>query len=86
MGTVQEMIFVGNNSFSSKAKDAIYYVVQVLYNEKDVSRGTNKATLINIFTDDKTYQKYVGQEVGSTLKVEVSPNMATGKINYKIVG
>lgn len=86
MGSVEEMTFVGNNSFSSKAKDAIYYVVQVLYNEKDVSRGTNKATLINIFTDDKTYQKFVGSEVGSTVKVEIKPNMGTGKINYKIVG
>lgn len=86
MESVQEMIYVGNNSFSSKAKDAIYYVVQVLYNERDVSRGTNKATLINIFTDDKTYQKFVGSEVGSTVKVEVKPNMAVGKINYKIVG
>ncbi len=85
MGSVQEMIFVGNNSFSSKAKDAIYYVVQVLYNEHDVSRGTNKATLINIFTDDKTYQKFVNMDVGSTVKVEVKPNMASGKINYKIV-
>lgn len=85
MGSTQEMIYVGNNTFSSKEKDKIYYVVQVLYNERDVGRGTNKATLINIFTDDETYKRFVGAEVGSTVKVEIKPNMSTGKINYKIV-
>lgn len=85
MNETQEMIFVGNNTFSSKEKDSIYYVIQVLHNELDVGRGTNKATLINIFTDDETYKKFVGAEVGSTVKVEIRPNLSTGKINYKII-
>ncbi len=85
MNEVKELIFVGNISFSSKAKDKIYYVVQVLHNEIDVSRGTNRATLVNIFTDDDTYKKFVGAEIGSTVKVEIKPNLSTGKINYKII-
>ena len=85
MNEVKELIFVGNMSFSSKAKDKIYYVVQVLHNEIDVTRGTNRATLVNIFTDDDTYKKFVGAEIGSTVKVEIKPNLSTGKINYKII-
>lgn len=86
MENVVDMIFVGHNHFCSKDKNNIYYVIQVLFNSVDISRNTNKATLINIFVDDKSYQDLCQMEVGSSLKVEVRPNMETGKVSYKIVG
>lgn len=86
MENVIDMIFVGHNHFSSKDKDKIYYIIQVLYNTVDVSRNINKASLINIFVDDKEYQKLCQLDVGSPLKVEVKANLASGNLNYKIVG
>ncbi len=85
MGSIVDVTYVGHNHFCSKDKSALYYVIQVLFNSVDVSRNINKATLINIFVDDKTYQDLCSLEVGSSLKVEVTPNLATGKVSYKIV-
>lgn len=79
------MVLVGHYHFSSKDKSHIYYVIQCLYVEDDISRGTKKGTMINIFTDDLTYQKVSKLDIGSALDIEVKPNLNTGKVNYKVV-
>lgn len=83
--SIQEMVLVGYHHFSSKDKSEIFYVVQVLYNNTDIERANNKATMINIFTTDEIYKKVCQMSVGQVLKVEMSPNMETGKIYYKVV-
>ena len=83
--SLQEMVLVGYHHFSSKDKSEIFYVVQVLYNNTDIERANNKATMINIFTTDEIYKKVCQMSVGQVLKVEMSPNMETGKIYYKVV-
>lgn len=85
MGGNYEMTYVGHNHFSAKDRSKIYYVLQVLCNTVDEFRGTNIATLINIFVDDETYKRYKDNAIGTTLNIEVKPNLSTGKINYKIV-
>lgn len=83
--STQEMLLVGYHHFNSKDKKEIYYVVQCLYNENDLSRGNYRGTMINVFVDDETYKKVSELELGSTLQVEVQPNLSTGKIYYKVV-
>lgn len=83
--SIQEMVLVGYHHFSSKDKSEIFYVVQVLYNNTDIERANNKATMINIFTTDEIYKKVCQMSIGQVLKVEMSPNMETGKIYYKVV-
>lgn len=83
--SLQEMVLVGYHHFSSKDKSEIFYVVQVLYNNTDIERSNNKATMINIFTTDETYKKVCQMSIGQVLKVEMSPNFETGKIYYKVV-
>jgi len=83
--SLQEMVLVGYHHFSSKDKSEIFYVVQVLYNNTDIERANNKATMINIFTTDEIYKKVCQMSIGQVLKVEMSPNLETGKIYYKVV-
>lgn len=83
--SIQEMVLVGYHHFSSKDKSEIFYVVQVLYNNTDIERANNKATMINIFITDEIYKKVCQMSIGQVLKVEMSPNMETGKIYYKVV-
>lgn len=81
----EQMPLVGFHHFSSKDKTQIYYVVQVLHTENDLTRGTRKGTLINVFVDDETYRKVNQLDFASILTVEIHPNVNTGKINYKII-
>lgn len=83
--SVEEMTLIGYHHFSAKDKSQIFYVVQVLYNRLDVERSNNKATMINIFTTDDIYSKVCKMSVGEVLKVEVVPNLESGKIYYKVV-
>ena len=85
MENLVEMILVGNNKFSSKDKTSNYFVIQALYNEADISKQTNKATLINIFVNEDLYNSLSGADIGTILKVQVIPNLSTGKVSYKIV-
>ena len=82
---VQEMTLIGYHHFNSKDKKQIYYVVQCLYSENDISRGNLKGTMINIFVEDEIYKKVSELDIGSVLKIEIRPNLNTGKINYKVV-
>lgn len=83
--SIQEMVLIGYHHFSSKDKKNIFYVVQVLYNSTDIERSNNKATMINIFVNDDTYKKVCHMSVGEVIKVEMVPNLETGKIYYKVV-
>lgn len=83
--SVEEMTLIGYHHFSAKDKSQIFYVVQVLYNNTDIERANNKATMINIFTTDEIYKKVCQMTIGQVLKVEMSPNFETGKIYYKVV-
>ncbi|MEI3394846.1 MAG: hypothetical protein V8R82_03950 [Clostridia bacterium] len=83
--SIQKMTLIGYHHFSSKEKKQLYYVVQVLYNSLDIERSNNKATMINIYTDDETYKKVCQMSIGEVLKVEMIPNLETGKIYYKVV-
>ena len=85
MENVIEMILVGNNKFGSKDKTTNYFVIQALYNEADISKQTNKATLINIFVNEELYNSLSGADIGTVLKVQVVPNLSTGKVSYKII-
>ena len=82
---VYKMPLVGYHHFSSKDKTQIYYVVQVLDSENDVTKGTQKGTLINIFVDDEVYKKVNNFDFGEILNVELKPNLNTGKISYRII-
>lgn len=81
----QDMILVGYHHFNSKDKKQIYYVVQCLYNEDDRTRGNLKGTMINIFVEDDIYKKVTQLDIGTVLKIDVTPNLSTGKIYYKVV-
>lgn len=83
--STQEMILVGYHHFNSKDKKQIYYVVQCLYNEDDRERGNLKGTMINIFVEDEVYKKISKCDIGSVLKINIRPNLSTGKIYYEVV-
>lgn len=85
MENLIEMTYVGHNHFSAKDKSKIYYVIQVLNNIEDLTRCTNVATLVNIFVSDDLYNKINKFDVGSMIKVNIKPNLSTGRINYEIV-
>jgi len=83
--SIKEMVFVGHHHFSSKDKTQIYYVIQALYNEEDLTRGNNRGTMINIFVDEEQYKKITKMVIGEVLKVNLIPNISTGKLYYKVV-
>lgn len=85
MKQIQKMSFVGHYHFNSKDKQDMYYVVQCLYVEDDVSQGNKKGSLINIFVKKDIYENVSVLDIGTTLEVEVLPNLDTGKIFYNIV-
>lgn len=81
----EQMPLVGYFHFSSKDKTQIYYVLQFLHNESDKTRGTERGTIINAFVDEEIYKKIFGSDIGTVYKVEIKPNLNTGKINYRPV-
>lgn len=83
--SIEEMVLIGYHHFSSKDKSQIFYVIQCLFNEQDMTKGTMKGTMINIFVNDETYKIVNQMGIGTPLKIEVSPNIQTGKLNYKVV-
>lgn len=83
--SVEDMTLVGYHHFSAKDKSQIFYVVQVLYNKAEFEHSNNRATMINIFTTDDVYQKICQMPIGQVLKVEITPNLESGKIYYKVV-
>lgn len=84
MENVQDMTLIGFYHFSSKDKTKHYYVVQALTNELNVSNSTNKATVIDIFVSDEIYNSILNKEIGEPIKVQMTPNLSTGKIGFKL--
>lgn len=83
---IQEMTLVGYYHFSSKDKQNHYFVVQCLFSENDLSKNIMRGTMLNIYVDDLTYSKITEDfNIGNSIKVEVRPNINTGKVSYKIV-
>lgn len=82
--SIQEMILVGHYSFTSKDKNNTYYVVQALYSKNDLSNGNLRGTIINLYVSVDDYERVKELELGTVLKVEVSSNIETGKLYYKL--
>ena len=81
---VQEMTLVGFYHFASKDKTKHYYVVQALSNENDVSKGINKASVVDVFVSEEIYNSIMNREIGDVINVQVIPNLSTGKLSFKI--
>ena len=84
MGTTQDMSLIGYYHFSSKDKTKHYYVIQLLSVENDVSKGTYRAYPIDIFVSEEIYNTILEKEIGTVLTVQITPNLSTGKLSYKI--
>lgn len=83
---MEEMVLIGYFHFESKEKKQIYYVVQALHSDNDVSKSIKKGTLINIFVPDEDYKKIISSyDIGSLIKVDVKPNFETGKLSYRVI-
>lgn len=82
---VIDTVLVGFYHFGSKDKSNIYYVAQVLYNEVDLSNGNNKALMLNVFVEKELYEQFSKSDIGTVLRVEIRPNLSTGKVSYKVV-
>ncbi len=82
---VIDTVLVGFYHFSSKDKSNNYFVAQVLYNEVDLSKGNNKAFMLNVFVEKELYEQFPQSDIGTVLRVEIRPNLSTGKVSYKVV-
>lgn len=83
---MEEMALIGYFHFEGKEKKQIYYIVQVLHSDVDVSKSIKKGTLINIFVTDEDYKKIISSyDIGSIVKVDVKPNFQTGKLSYRVI-
>ena len=84
METMQEMSLIGYYHFSSKDKTKHYYVVQALSSTNDVSNGIYKANVVDIFVSEEMYKTIIEKEIGTSLNVQMIPNLSTGKLSFKI--
>ena len=84
MENVQDMTLVGFYHFSSKDKTKHYYVVQALTNEIDLSKSTNRASVVDVFVSEEIYNSIMNKEIGESIKVQMIPNLSTGKLSFKI--
>lgn len=84
MENVQEMTLIGFYHFSSKDKTKHYYVVQALFNELNVSNSTNKASVVDVFVSEEIYNSIMNKEIGEPIKVQMIPNLSTGKLSFRI--
>lgn len=84
MESMQEMSLIGYYHFSSKDKTKHYYVVQALTSTNDVSQGNYKSNIVDIFVSEEIYNVILEKEIGTLLKVQMIPNLSTGKISFKV--
>lgn len=84
MESMQEMSLIGYYHFSSKDKTKHYYVVQALTSTNDVSQGNYKSNIVDIFVSEEIYNVILEKEIGTLLKVQMIPNLSTGKFSFKI--
>ena len=81
---VQEMTLVGFYHFLSKDKTKHYYVVQALSTTNDISNGINKVSLVDVFVSEEIYNSIMNKEIGEPIKVQITPNLSTGKLSFRI--
>ena len=84
MENFQEMTLVGFYHFISKDKTKHYYVIQALSNINDISNGINRANVIDVFVSEEMYKSIIEQKIGTSLNVQITANLSTGKLSYKI--
>lgn len=84
MENVQEMSLVGFYHFSSKDKTKHYYVVQALSNQIEEGKAINKAFVVDVFVSEDIYNSIINKDIGEVIKVQITPNLSTGKLSYKI--
>ena len=84
METVQEMSLIGYYHFDSKDKTKHYYVVQALSTTNDVSHGTCKSSIVDVFVSEEMYNIILEKEIGTSINVQIIPNLSTGKFSFKI--
>lgn len=76
---------IGYYHFTTKDKTKTYYIIQVMICKAEPEKNNMKSTVIAIFTNEEIYKKIIGRDIGSTLDIEIVPNLETGKINYKVL-
>lgn len=81
---VKQMTLVGYYHFNSKDKTKIFFVVQCLYSSVDLSNDNLRGTMINIFVDENVFNKVKSMDMGTSLDVQVSSNLETGKLYYTL--
>lgn len=84
MENVQEMSLVGFYHFASKDKTKHYFVVQAMTNKIEEGKAINRATIIDVFVSEEMYNSIINKEVGELIKVQMTPNLSTGKLSFKI--
>lgn len=84
METIQEMSLIGYYHFASKDKTKHYYVVQALSTTRDVSTGNFKSHIVDVFVSEDIYNAILEKEIGTPLNVQITPNLSTGKLSFKI--
>lgn len=80
-----QMNLVGYYHFTNKERTEEYHIVQCAYYEGEEARAQMKAIIIPIFVDLKAFQEIANMTIGSTLDVELVPNLETGKIRYRVL-
>ena len=85
MENIVQMNLIGYHHFKNKEKTEDYHIVQCAYYENiDELRAQMKAVIISIFVDLKSFQEIANKKLGEKIDVEIKPNLATGKIHYKV--
>lgn len=82
---VVQMNLIGYHHFKNKEGTEDYHIVQCAYYNGDVQRAQMKAIIVPIFVPLADFQVIANMKIGSTINVEVIPNLETGKIRYKVL-
>lgn len=82
---VYQMNLIGYHHFKNKEGTQDYHIVQCAYYQGDTQRAQMKAVIIPVFVDLKEFQTIANMKIGSTINIEVVPNLETGKIRYKVL-
>lgn len=85
MNETKKMSLVGFYDFSSKDKTKHFYVVQALFSEIDKSNSSVKSSIINIFTDEKSYNILSRMNIGEFIDVSIRLDVSSGKVFYSII-
>lgn len=84
MENVQEMTLVGFYHFASKDKTKHYFVVQALSNKIEEGKAINRASVVDVFVSEEMYNSIINREIGDVIKVQITPNLSTGKLSFRI--